>query len=473
MKKLRSWLWTLAVVGLLQGSAVADVKLPALFADQMVVQRDIKIPVWGWADPGEKVKVTLAGKTAETEADQNGKWRVALAALPAGGPHELVVEGKNTLKRSDVLVGEVWICSGQSNMQWTVKQSANAAEEISAGNHPRLRMFTVQRAAKGEPQADCNGQWQAASPETLANFSAVAYFFGRKLQKELDVPVGLINTSWGGTLCEAWTSIEKLQGDPDYKPILDRAAQSKEGPNRAAVLYNGMIAPLVPYAIRGAIWYQGESNVGRAAQYAKLFPNMIGDWRERWGQGDFPFLFVQLAPYRYGNHDPELCAELWDAQVKTLREGKHIGMAVTTDITTLNDIHPPNKQDVGKRLALWALGTTYGKKDLVYSGPLYKSMQTDGNKIRLSFDHVGSGLAARDGEPLKEFTIAGEDGKFVPAEAKIDGNTVVVSSDQVEKPVAVRMGWHDTAQPNLINKEGLPASPLRTDNRPLKTAGNL
>jgi sialate O-acetylesterase len=301
----------------------------------------------------------------------------------------------------------------------------------------------------------------------------VAYFFGRKLQKELGVPVGLINSSWGGTICEAWTSNEALQGEDDFKALLQRGAKdkNKKNPNRASVLYNGMIAPLIPYGIRGAIWYQGESNVGRAAQYAKLFPTMIRDWRNRWDE-KFPFLFVELAPFRYGGHDPQLCAELWDAQLKTLKNVEKTGMAVTTDIATLHDIHPPNKQDVGARLARWALAKTYGR-DLVYSGPIYKSMKIEGNKVRLAFDHVGGGLKTRDGKAPNEFQIAAAEGDFVPAQAKIEGDSVVVWSDKVSQPAAVRMGWRDTAQPNLMNEAGLPASPFRTDDRKLKTAGRL
>jgi sialate O-acetylesterase len=297
----------------------------------------------------------------------------------------------------------------------------------------------------------------------------VGYFFARKLHEDLNVPVGIINTSWGGTICEAWTSREALQTDADFKPILDRSAQFKAGnPNQAAVLYNGMVAPIIPYGIRGAIWYQGESNHGRAAQYAKLFPAMIEDWRERFGQGDFPFLFVQLAPFQYGNEDPRILPELWEAQTKTLSL-KNTGMAVTTDIATLNDIHPKNKQDVGKRLALWALANTYGKKDVVYSGPLYDSFDVEGSKVRLKFKHVDGGLVAKDDKPLSHFEIAGEDQKFVPAEAKIDGDSIVVSSDQVAKPVAVRFAWSKTAEPNLFNKAGLPASPFRTDDWPMLT----
>lgn len=464
--------------------ASADVKLPKIFGDNMVLQQKTKAPVWGWAEPGEKVTVTLGDAKAETTANDQGKWLAKIDTPAAGGPMTLVVQGKNEIVYKNVLMGEVWVCSGQSNMDWGVGASLNPKEEIPNAKYPNIRLFLVPRTGavtKAEPQSDFSQdlKWAECSPETVGGFSAVAYFFGRKLQQELNVPVGLINVSWGGTICETWTSKPALEADKDaFGPILERGKNFQEGnPNQPAALYNGMISPLLPYAIRGAIWYQGESNVGRAEQYAKLFPAMISDWRKAWGQGDFPFLYVQLAPYCYaGDHktktpnDSKQLAELWDAQVKTLAL-PNTGMAVTTDITDLFDIHPKNKQDVGLRLALWSLATTYGKSDLVYSGPLYESMAVEGNKIRIKFKHLGGGLQAKDGQPLTFFSIAGEDKNFVDAKAEIDGDTVVVTSDKVEKPVAVRFGWKDYATPNLFNKAGLPASPFRTDNFPLVTAG--
>ena len=448
----------------------ADVRLPKIIGDHMVLQQKLPVSVWGWADPGEKVTVTLGQSKVATMADAGGKWIAVCDAMEAGGPCEMTVAGNNTITVKDVLVGEVWVCSGQSNMAMSVSGANNPQEEIAAADYPNIRLFTVGNRIAASPQDDCNGAWAACSPKTVGGFSATAYFFGRHLHKEVSVPVGLINTSWGGTVAEAWTSHEGLLGEADFAPILQRAATfNPENPNQASVLHNGMIRPLTALAIRGAIWYQGESNVSRAAQYQKLFPAMITDWRTQWGLGDFPFLFVQLAPFRYGGQDPRNCAELWEAQRLTLSLA-NTGMAVTTDIGNVTDIHPKNKQEVGRRLALWALAKTHGK-DLVYSGPLYESMSAEDGKIRVKFQHVGGGLVAKDDQPLGYFTIAAADGKFVPATAAIDGDTVVVHSEEVAEPVAVRFAWRDDAEPNLFNKEGLPASPFRTDDFDLATAG--
>jgi sialate O-acetylesterase len=449
----------------------ADVRLPSIFGDHMVIQRELPVKIWGWADEDEKVTVTLAGQKVVTTTDAGGKWVVELMPVQRCGPHVMTVTGNNKLEVKDILVGEVWVCSGQSNMQWSVRQSANPDEEIAAADFPNIRLFTVVRKIAETPQDDCQGSWSACSPETVAGFSAVGYFFGRTLNKELDVPIGLINSSWGGTIAEAWTSGPGLEDEPDFEPILQRAATfNPKTPNQASVLFNGMIQPIIPVGIRGAIWYQGESNCGRAEQYQKLFPALILDWRRNWGQGEFPFLFVQLAPFRYGRADPANCAELREAQRLTLETVPNTGMAVTTDIGNVKDIHPKNKQEVGRRLALWALAETHGK-DLVFSGPLYESMSVEDGKIRIRFKHACGGLVAKAG-PLTHFTIAGADGNFVSAGAEIDGETVVVHSDEVKEPAAVRFGWRDDAEPNLFNAAGLPASPFRTDDFPLVTAGN-
>jgi len=453
--------------------ARAEVRLPKVLGDHMVIQQGQPATIWGWADAGEKVVVEMGESRGETKANDEGAWSVKIDPPAAGGPYEVHVVGSNTLKLTDVLVGEVWVCSGQSNMQWSVNRALHPAEEIAAAKFPKIRLFTVARNPAEQPLKDCvgNGQagWTACKPETIAGFSAVGYFFGRKLHQDLDVPVGLVNSSWGGTICEAWTSAPTLESDEDFAPIVERAATFKPGnPNQGSALYNGMINPIVPLSMRGAIWYQGESNVARAQQYAKLFPAMITDWRQSWGQGDFPFLFVQLAPFRYNGKQPAECAELWEAQLKTL-ELPQTGMAVTTDIGNIKDIHPKNKQEVGRRLALWALALAHDKK-LVHSGPLYAGQEIEGNKIRVSFQHVGGGLEAKGDDGLTHFEIAGVDEKFVPARATIDGDTIVVQSEKVAKPVAVRFAWTDTAEPNLFNAEGLPASPFRTDDFKMVTA---
>jgi len=496
------------------GAIFADVKLPAVIGDNMVLQRGKAAHIWGWAEPNEQIMVSTSWRTMGwgVTANKDGRWSFEMSPPKTAGPHEMTIGDTNTVTIKNILVGEVWVCSGQSNMQWSVRQSANAEQEIAAADYPDIRLFTVQQMVAEQPQSDCVGDWQLCSPQTVPGFSAVAYCFGRELHKELNVPIGLIHTSWGGTPAEAWTSKDVLESDVDFEPILKRysdviakypEAKSKyeqklkewekavaeakaegekpprrpyppRGPrhkNNPSGLYNAMIAPLIPYGIGGAIWYQGESNAVRAYQYRKLFGGMIKNWRNDWGQGDFPFLFVQLANFMAVNPEPSesAWAELREAQLMTLALPK-TGMAVIIDIGEANDIHPKNKQDVGKRLALWALARSYGKK-LEYCGPIYKSMRVDGSKIILHFDHVGGGLVAGGDGPLKGFAIAGADRKFVWAGAKIVGDTVVVSSDKVSEQVAVRYAWADNPVCNLYNKEGLPASPFRTDDRPGITVG--
>jgi sialate O-acetylesterase len=641
-------------------AACADVRLPAIIGDNMVLQQDRKATIWGWAEPNEQIIVRVSWHNMRwgITAGGDGKWVFKMHPPTAGGPYEMTITGNNAVTIKNILVGEVWVCSGQSNMQMAVTQSANGQQEIAAANYPNIRLFSVQRKVADQPQSDCTGNWVACSPQSVADFSAVAYYFGRQLHQELKVPVGLIHTSWGGTPAEAWTSSRVLKMLTDYKAVMEEIEQVRANPepfqnkyeqqlsewrkkiefwgpegksatdaafddsgwlqmelpkpweqggladfdgmvwfrkdvnvpeswvgkeaiielgpiddmdatfingirvggieapgrwqtprkykvgkdvlkpgrniiavrivdtggaggicgnpeqmklgpageteqaitlagqwrykkgfdlksmpaqprppllvnnaNAPTALYNAMIAPLIPYGIQGAIWYQGESNAGRAYQYRQLFPAMIKNWREDWGQGNFSFLFAQLANFLPVKPDPceSEWAELREAQTMTLSL-PNTGMAVIVDIGDANDIHPKNKQDVGKRLALWALAKTYGK-NLVYCGPLYKSMRVDGSRIILSFDQIGGGLAAKDGGQLKGFVIAGSDRKFVWADAKIEGDTVVVGSEKVQAPVAVRYGWADNPVCNLYNKEGLPASPFRTDDWPGLTAG--
>ena len=480
-------------------AARADVKLHGLFSDNMVLQRDAAVPVWGWADDGEKVTVEFRDQKVSTTA-KAGKWTVQLKKLEAGGPHELRVSGQNAITLKNVLVGEVWIASGQSNMEWPMHASFSPDTEIPKTENPMLRLYTVPKLKAEERRDNVAASWQACNPSTTPNFSAVAYYFGRDLAKALNVPVGIIHTSWGGSPAEVWMSEEVLSASPSYTSILDaypaqaekakeaiaafekeQAAARAEGktfnkrrpgmPWRPTELYNGMIAPLIPYAIKGAIWYQGESNAGRAHQYRTLFPDMIRNWRDDWEQGDFPFLLVQLAPFMAIKEQPSesAWAELREAQALSTTKLPKVGMAVITDVGDEKDIHPKKKEPVGARLALAARKIAYGQ-DVAYSGPTYTSMSVKDGKAVLFFDNIGSGLEARGGE-LKGFAIAGEDQKFVWAKAEIQDNKVVVSSPDVREPVAVRYGWADFPVVNLWNKEGLPASPFRTDDFQMTTFG--
>lgn len=630
----------------------ADIKLPAFFADRMVLQQNADAAVWGWAEPGEKITIRAdwSKSVKSVRADDSGRWHVKLKTPNAGGPYTLTLAGRNTIVLQDILIGEVWLCSGQSNMEFTMAMLRSEAinADIAKADYSQIRLFTIKKAVAETPQTDAEGNWQICSPQTAADFSATAFYFGQKLHKELKVPVGLICSSWGGTVAEAWTSknallrfaafkqqLENL-GSPEWKkaaqksyeealkaweekvaamdagikeewfrpdaddsgwkemdlpspwtgtelesvdgivwfrraanlppswartsmelhlgPIDDIAtvwfngvnlgttfgysrprvyqipvsaqrvgrniiavrvidtgyeggftgqqedmrigphgadvkvcatvartwkykigsaaavppvpADATEfGQNTPTALYNAMIAPLAGFRIAGVIWYQGESNCYDPILYRTLFPAMIADWRKQWGQGNFPFYYVQIAPYQYND---QTCSQaVREAQMMTLRALPNVGMAVALDIGQQMDIHPKNKQDVGDRLARWALAKTYGRKDIVYSGPIYKKMRIEDGKIRIFFDYADDGLTARDGV-LSDFVIAGADGHFVPAQAVIDGNTVLVSSEAVKKPAAVRYGWSNWVVGSLFNKAGLPASSFRTDDWPLQ-----
>lgn len=656
LRRRRSSFFALLATTLIVGcqSPASEIHVPALFTDHMVVQRGQEIPVWGTANPGGSVSISLNGVTRNTTAASDSTWEVRLPAMDAGGPYTLTIGGASTQTLENVMVGEVWVASGQSNMEWSVRNSNDADAEIANADYPNIRLYTVPRHVSLVPLDDIatNG-WQPVTSETIPNFSAVAYAFGRKLHSELDVAIGLINTSWGGTRAEAWTSrmglatlndfreqVENMEatnfdelaeafevaqrewnatlranerghqqgwdapgfmpegwntmtlpglwddGDrplPGYNGIVwyhrtfelppdwanqdltlhlgaiddqditwingvevgamaqynaprvytipasavqagqnsiavrvldtgggggfsgEAAEMRLEGPegttplslagrwaynasstlqdlpagrpappahqHTPTVLYNAMISPLIPYGIRGAIWYQGESNAGRAYQYRDLFPAMITDWRTQWEQGNFPFLFVQLANFMEAQTKPNeqsAWPELREAQTMTLSL-PNTGMATIIDIGEADDIHPRNKQDVGQRLALNALHIAYDQ-DLVYSGPMYASHEREGNSITISFDHVGGGLEARDGT-LKGFTIAGEDREFVWADARIEGNQIIVSNPNITEPVAVRYAWANNPEATLYNAEGLPAIPFRTDDWPGVTMG--
>ena len=552
---------TLLLIGLMAFSLSlqAEVKLPALISDNMLLQADKSVPIWGTADPGEKVTISFDGQIQSATADADGRWEVRLNPLKANRCGAMTVAAKNTISINNVLVGSVWICSGQSNMEMRIGAVSNATMEIAKAKFPKIRLFNVKRATALLPQTDVEGHWVECSPESLpaqgVGFSAAAYYFGRDIHLATGLPVGLIEAAWGGTTAEAWTSLSGLGKDPDLDAHVQRyhyllthmpelsakyeqmlaeypakykawqegnkpyaealknwfaeAAEARvagkpapprpspnspepqvgyapdKNPGNPASLYNGMIAPLVPYAIEGVIWYQGESHSGRPLGYRKLFPALISDWRQQWGLGDFPYYYCQVANFLPKQENPgeSLWAELREAQRLALRL-PNTGMAVLIDIGETADVHPANKQEVGSRLARIALAKHYGKGGC-FTGPVYRSMNVEGEKIRLNFDPIGGELMAKElpatydvstrrnetrplvrnrpGSQLEGFAICGADRKWVWADARIDGRTVLVSAPEVKQPVAVRYAWADNPTCNLYNKEGLPAGPFRTD----------
>jgi len=636
--------------GLHTSAGLADVRLPAIFSDHMVLQQGTKIAVWGWASPGEKVAVSLGKAAARSEADESGRWKVELPPQKPGRGFDLEVRGDNSIRLRDVLVGEVWLCSGQSNMEFPLQRTTSGAQDVAAANHPEIRLFLVPKNSVLHPAEDVQAKWEVCTPESAAGFSAVGYYFGLELHKRLKVPVGMIGTSWGGTNVEEWTSPEFLANEADFAPIHERWEKSGEdnkrlfreplqheiwlddvrllpraekdperlvddfedgdlinrlggrwicgqsssevvdtqGEARRALkvtgrlkpgdfphvqvewapdegtadlraykalsfkvrgrgflkfhslqptitdfdhyvdppfavtdewrtvtvdltnlkqagwgvqlpltsealtgaqfefvsgvtpmvrppsgLFNGMIAPMVPYSLRGFAWYQGEGNAGRSYQYRKLLPALIRSWRSAWDSEDLAFLVVQLPNYRPRRAEPSESgwAELREAQLLTARRVPHVGLAVTIDQGQAEDVHPRNKTEVGRRLALQAFSIVYGLPG-VASGPIFKSWKRDGPAIRVRFESTGGGLVVKDGEPLRGFAIAGEDRKFVWAEARVEGDEVVVSSAKVAAPVAVRYGWADNPEAKLYNREGLPTSPFRTDEWPGQTIGS-
>jgi sialate O-acetylesterase len=646
-----------AAISVLPHLLVADPTLPEIISNHMVLQAGRDLPIWGWAEPGEAITVAIETHSRSTTADGSGHWKVVLPPLEPGGPWRMTVRGRKTITLEDILVGEVWLCSGQSNMQFELAGTDTAAREIAAADYPQIRVFNVPKESSLEPLDNTHAGWRITTPEVAGEFSAVAYFFGRELHRELGVPVGLITSSWGGTNAEEWTEHDALRREPDFAPILSRweqtdpevkelytkpfefelwfddfeliPAKSPPGTDRRIVddfddgnlrnqmggnwsydgspavpgthldlpqpghggsgraarvaghfkvgelsilhasyrreetpvdlsayqgirfyargkgffkfhslqptvtdwdnyaagtfrassewapltilfkdlkqagwgkklpftrealtgfliekqiamsppprppagLFNGMINPLIPFAVRGAAWYQGEGNAGRAHQYRKLLPTLIRSWRNAWGSGAFPFLIVQLPSFLERKPQPSesAWAELREAQLMALATPS-TGLAVTIDQGEADDVHPRRKIEVGRRLALWALGTTYGR-DLVYSGPLFHSMSISGKTITVRFKHVGSGLVACGGRPLKGFAVAGADKNYHWAQGRIDGDNVIVWSDRVPNPVAVRYAWADNPECNLYNNEGLPASPFRTDRWPGITVG--
>lgn len=449
----------------------AQLDLPSFISDNMVLQQQSEPPIWGKSIPKSVINIVCSwdGKQYTTTTDEQGKWKIKIKTPVAGGPYTIKIN-EQTIK--NILIGEVWLCSGQSNMQMALNQTENGENEAAIADLPNIRLFYVARELADQPKDDCYGKWEKCSPESAKTFSAAAYYFGKKLNKELAVPIGLIHTSWGGSTAEAWVREDILKSDSDYDCYYEKekGKEIKAKPGELPItqhspskLYNAMIHPLISYGIKGVIWYQGESNVNfcpeDAIRYEKLFPTLIKNWRDDWGQGDFPFYYTQIAPYEYGV--TKVAAMLRDAQRKSLKVN-NTGMAVTMDIGNPGDIHPKKKKDVGDRLALWALAKTYEKTSIAYSGPLYKSIKVKGNKAFVSFDYVGGGLMAKNGL-LTHFEIAGEDKQFYPATAEIAKNLIVVQSIKVNKPVSVRYAFNNADEPNLFNKEGLPASSFRTD----------
>ena len=497
----------------------AELKLPEIFTDHMVLQQAQADPIWGWDTPGTKITVSFGGQTVSTSAGDDGQWMIKLTAMPANATSQtLTVTGSSTREIQDVLVGEVWLCSGQSNMEMGIGAVQDSAKEIAAANYPGIRLLMVPNRWEPEAQTNQLGHWKICTPETVAQdgwngFSAAGYFFGRELHRKLNVPVGLIDADWGGTRIESWTAPEGFAavpalanlyrevelGDP-HSPVhkqalgefLDETAHWLEVARadlanagivpkmptyppellpphdlqNSTALFNGMIYPVHPFGIRGSIWYQGESNNGEGMLYAEKMKALVAGWRKIWDEGDFAFYFAQIAPFNYGGR-AEVLAELWEGQTAAAREIPNAGMAVINDIGNLQDIHPKNKQEVGRRLALLALAKTYGQKDVVCSGPTFQSLSPQGDTLRVEFDHADGSLVSRDGQPLNWFEIIDADeGGFVKADARIDGSAVVLSAPGVKHPVAMRFAWSQLAEPNLMNGAGLPAGAFRAGQVP-------
>lgn len=460
-------------------SVSATVTQPKIFADHMVLQQSSEVKFWGFAEAGESITVmgSWSEVSVEDTANEDGKWIVSLTtpkAEPDAISYEVTVSGTNTITYTDVLIGEVWVLSGQSNMQlplvgWGDAPIAGSAQAIASANYPQLRLMVVGDRSASEPQEDITTfwdsrlrSWAVCTPTTVRNFSALGYFFGKNLSDNLNIPIGLIQCAWGGSSCEAWASPEDLervtayQGKGPWKPLDSSDNQTP------SVVWNGMLKPIIPYSMRGVLWYQGETNMGRAKELSQLFPQMIEGWRREWGQGNFPFYFAQIAPW--ADYWPGQEPELWEAQASALFL-ENTGLVVTVDLVDedeISNIHPKHKEPIGNRMALLARSQVYNEENLAYSGPLYRSMQIEEETIRLFFDHAESGLKALN-EDLEWFEIAGVDGIFVPAIATIDENTIIVSSTDIEEPVQARYAWSRVASGDLYNLDGLPAAPFRTD----------
>ena len=492
--------------------AAESLRLPAIFSDHMVLQRDLPVAVWGWAPPGQEVRVSFKDQKVSTRADHAGNWRVRLEPIQADAhPSQMLVASDGqTLAVDDVLVGEVWLCSGQSNMEWPVSHSNHAEKEIASANWPLIRHINAPQRPSMQPLDDINAKWELCSPQKVPWFTAVGYYFGRRLHQELDVPIGLLNCTYGGTRIEPWIPLGGYAKVPElaelYRKIMAKQPDSDayqaaadtyldnlndwihrsrqqldkhqpiEEPTAfpqllipytdrqdPTALYNGMMRPFIPFTIRGSIWYQGESNMTEANTYVEMTRALVLGWREKWERPDLPYYYVQLAPFKYGKESPHILAEFWEAQGEIEKRIENTGMVVVNDIGDTQDIHPKNKQGVGQRLADMALRRTYGYAGIIDTGPRYQSVSVDGDRLLVKFNHVADGLDSRDGLPLTHFELAGEDQSWEPARAEIiSPDTLAVSADGLHRPVAVRFAWHKLAEPNLINSAGLPTSPFRS-----------
>jgi sialate O-acetylesterase len=514
INRLLLYLFSLTLTIIISIRLGAELWGPSVISNNMVLQQNSEVSIWGWAKPDQVIsfKASWGMEEIETRADGYGRWIFKVKTPPFGGPYTITIRGENKITLKNIMVGEVWVCSGQSNMLYPVYKEfipfstektkvlkvKNFRKEIKSANYPEIRMFTVQPDTASHLKLDCRGSWEICSPQTVPDFSAVGYFFGRKLHKELDVPIGLIHTSVGGSTAEAWIKREFLEKNPELNFVLKQFEETKKEYNKKlnewklnrevskknipeppkpkvlirpqkvpSFVYNAMLNPIIPYTIKGVIWYQGEGNAhpGKARNYRDIFMALVKNWREEWGQGKLPFYFVQLPNFKdkqkeaVENSDWAIVRE---AQLVTLQSTPNTGMAITIDLGEEDNVHPDNKQDVGMRLALWALHNSYDR-ELVYSGPICESIEIENDRVRLDFNYVGEGLLAL-GDTLKGFAVAGADKKFHWADSRIiNRNSVIVRSKKVPKPIAVRYGWADNPVCNLYNSEGLPASPFRTD----------
>jgi len=467
MRRLAIYFILLSFLSFNRFSLFANVRLPAIIGSHMVLQQKTAVTIWGWCDAGEKIKLKAGWDTTTytVTGSSSAKWSIEIETPVAGGPYQLTINGSNQIVLEDVMVGEVWICSGQSNMEMSVNWGLPYQDEVTNAIDKNIRFFHIPRTTADYPQEDVKAEWMVCTPAEMKRFSAAGYFFGKTLREKLNVPVGLINASWGGTPAETWTPVEWINNNPTLKAAAAKLTPANGWPVIPAATYNGMIYPLSKYAIAGTIWYQGEANVNTASSYSELFSTMIMAWRKVW-KIDFPFYYVEVAPFA-GYGDNSSSAFLREAQTKTLATPL-TGMIVVTDLVdNINDIHPKMKKEVGLRLANYALSETYGKKDIAHKSPFYKNMKIEKDKIRIYFENNDNGLMSK-GDTLKELFISGDDQNFIPAHGKIDGNSIVVWNGEIKKPAAVRFAFRNGATPNLFNKEGLPVNPFRTDDWPVQ-----